>query len=738
MARDLTRIVFFIFALVFFATGFFVPVWILSAGNVEYLEWPAVVTTVLLWSAGGFIMWRSKAWSVSLEARKRAQRAFYSLGHGTEWVYWVDEENMILDVNAQMLQVLGYRIDELVGKSPALVDQGWIVERQTTLWAELASGVVLDQESFYQPARGPLVPVRQQLHFFQDEDDRYLCVFARDVSLEHEVAQQLEHTRGLFELFLEGLSTGVFIRDNNGKFIYSNTMFRRWNPQISTGKTLWDVYAPATAESFFNEDRQVIERGPMNFFNGDTKNPEGQFFEILKFPIFLPSSTPLVAGLTIDVTRRHLSELRLTESTAYLEAIVQQSPIGIILLDAATKKIRTLNKGAQDLLALEKDFYAEELPFELLEISGDTPAFDAHPVHRAFARESTTNDRMVLRRRDGQERFVLVNAGPVFNKKGSFLAAIVTLQDITELRQAEAQLEQMNRRLESMVVDRTRELIDANEALKNSLADLRRTQNQLIESEKLASLGGLVAGVAHEINTPVGVGVTAASFLREKTEEIANLVANNQLKRSELENFVNLSLESTDLLLANLERASNLIKSFKMISADQSTDQRRIFGLKAYLEEVFVTLRPADKRLHVQVRVEGDAGLEISGYPGALAQIVTNLFMNSCVHGFEGQTSGLIQLKFHTEGERLVLVYSDDGRGMDDPVVKHVFEPFFTTRRDLGGTGLGMNIVFNLVRRKLGGNIEAWSRPGEGVRFTINVPLTPPANEAELSSVIAG
>ncbi|NNM66471.1 MAG: PAS domain-containing protein, partial [Spirochaetales bacterium] len=712
--------------------------WILYVVNVGFFEWPSIVTTALLWLAVGFILWRSKAWSASLEARKRAQRAFYSLGHGTEWVYWVDENNLILDVNARMLQVLGYKANELVGKSPTLVDQGWIVERQTALWAELASGMVLDQESFYQPAKGPHVPVRQQLHFFQDENDRYLCVFARDVSRELEVAQQLEHTRGLFELFLEGLSTGVFIRDNDGKFIYSNTMFRRWNPQISAGKTLWEVYNPETAELFFNEDRQVIENGPMNFFNGDSNNTDGQFFEILKFPIFLPSSPPLIAGLTIDVTRRHLSELRLTESTAYLEAIVQQSPIGIILLDAATRRIRTLNKGAQELLELQNDFYAEELPFELLEISGDVPALEAHPVHRAFARESTTNDRMILRRRDGKERYVLVNAGPVFNEKGIFLAAIVTLQDITELRQAEAQLEQMNRRLESMVVDRTRELIDANEALKNSLADLRRTQNQLVESEKLASLGGLVAGVAHEINTPVGVGVTAASFLREKTEEMAGLLTNNQLKRSELDHFISLSLESTALLLANMERASNLIKSFKMISADQSTDQRRIFGLKAYLEEVFVTLRPSDKRLHVQVRVDGDASLEISGYPGALAQIVTNLFMNSCLHGFEGRSSGRIQLQFRTDGQRLVLIYTDDGKGMETSVVKHVFEPFFTTRRDLGGTGLGMNIVFNLVRRKLGGNIEAWSRLGEGVRFTIDVPLTPPVNEAEIPSVIAG
>jgi len=333
---------------------------------------------------------------------------------------------------------------------------------------------------------------------------------------------------------------------------------------------------------------------------------------------------------------------------------------------------------------------------------------------------------MILRLNDGQEKFVLINSGPIYDPRGRFIAAIVAFLDVTELRDTQARLEELNRSLEEIVNSRTKELSQSNEALKVTIDNLRMTQDQLIESEKLASLGGLVAGVAHEINTPVGVGVTAASFLKEKTETLFHLYETQAMRKSDLETYLGHARQSSAILLSNLERASNLIKSFKMISVDQSTDQIRRFKLRMYLEELFVSLHSNDKRIKIEVTVEGDPELEIYSYPGTFSQVVTNLFMNSCHHGFEGRTEGHLWLTFWTDADRLFIRYRDDGRGMDEGTLRRIYEPFFTTRRDLGGSGLGMNIVFNLVNQKLGGTIKASAAPGQGAEFLLDLPLVPP------------
>ena len=163
-----------------------------------------------------------------------------------------------------------------------------------------------------------------------------------------------------------------------------------------------------------------------------------------------------------------------------------------------------------------------------------------------------------------------------------------------------------------------------------------------------------------------------------------------------------------------------------MISVDQSTDLMRPFKLRDYLDELFVSLHPPDKKVKVAVEVEGDPDMEIRSYPGTFSQVVTNLFMNSCYHGFSGRTEGKVGMKFWTDGGRLLIRYRDDGLGMDEATLRRIYEPFFTTRRDLGGTGLGMNIVFNLVTQKLGGTIKTASTPGVGTEFLLDLPLELP------------
>lgn len=263
----------------------------------------------------------------------------------------------------------------------------------------------------------------------------------------------------------------------------------------------------------------------------------------------------------------------------------------------------------------------------------------------------------------------------------------------------------------------------ANRELESTMSDLRNTQEQLVETEKMASLGGLVAGVAHEINTPVGVAFTAASMLSSESTSFGEAFRGGQLKKSSLEKFVRVSEESSRLILGNLERAAHLIQSFKQVAVDQSSEETRSFGIGEYFSEVLLSLRPNLKKKKVEVKLDCDDQLVIRSHPGAWSQILTNLLMNSLTHGYEDTDEGVITIAAHSTGNKLVVVYSDDGCGMDEATRKRVFDPFFTTRRGSGGSGLGMHILFNLVNQTLDGKVTVDSALGEGVRIEMTVPL---------------
>lgn len=260
---------------------------------------------------------------------------------------------------------------------------------------------------------------------------------------------------------------------------------------------------------------------------------------------------------------------------------------------------------------------------------------------------------------------------------------------------------------------------DLSEALEN----LKATQHQLVEAEKMAALGGLVAGVAHEINTPVGIGVTAASLLEQKTATLSGAYQTGQMKRSDLEKYLDLAAQSSHMILSNLNRASELIQSFKQVAVDQSSEERRTFAVKAYLEEVLVSLNPKLKQTRHTIRVNGDDTLTLDSYPGAFAQIATNLIMNSIIHAYEPDEPGQLSFDLKQANNTFILEYADDGRGIPAEHLSKIFDPFFTTKRGQGGSGLGLHIIYNLVTQKLGGAIRSESQVGQGTRFVIEIPL---------------
>ncbi len=287
------------------------------------------------------------------------------------------------------------------------------------------------------------------------------------------------------------------------------------------------------------------------------------------------------------------------------------------------------------------------------------------------------------------------------------------------------QIEEVLVRVETHLAMRTlqKNLQEKNEELVKTLQELQSTQAQLIESEKMAALGNLVAGVAHEINTPVGISVTAASVLTEDATDLLNSYKSGKMKRAELETFLETAIESSNMILANLKRAADLIHSFKQVAVDQSSELQRCFKVKEYLEEIILSLVANLKKAKHSVKIEGDETLTLDSYPGAFSQIVTNLVMNSLMHAYDEENSGQIHLSFKREVEQVIFQYSDDGKGISPENLSKVFDPFFTTSRTQGGTGLGLHIVYNLVTQRLKGTIHCESQVGFGTKFIIQLPL---------------
>ena len=299
----------------------------------------------------------------------------------------------------------------------------------------------------------------------------------------------------------------------------------------------------------------------------------------------------------------------------------------------------------------------------------------------------------------------------------------------------------VQRKLKS-IIERTRHAEDAarrsQQETAQAMDDLRRAQESLLQSERLASLGSLVAGVAHEINTPVGIALTSASVLKEATDAISAAVAGGGVKKTDIVRYLETAGESSRLIMNNAYRAAHLIHSFKQIAVDQVSEARRAFELRDYIGEVVASLQPTLKKTRSEVIIDCPSGIEFDSYPGALAQVLTNLVLNCVEHAFDAETAGTIHIGVRCEAESmgdakagakaeyLIMQVRDNGRGIAPELLDRVFDPFVTTRRGQGGTGLGLNIVFNLITRQFGGTITVTSTPGQGATFLLRLPRVTP------------
>jgi PAS domain S-box-containing protein len=314
------------------------------------------------------------------------------------------------------------------------------------------------------------------------------------------------------------------------------------------------------------------------------------------------------------------------------------------------------------------------------------------------------------------ERFWITYWHPLRSPSGEITGINVAAEEITERKRAEAALKASEQGLRG-----------ARDAAEAALRNLRETQNSLIEAEKLAALGGLVAGVAHQINTPIGTSLTVASSLERKTAMFAAEVAQGSLKRSSLNEFLRISREASSQLVANLSHAAELIQSFKQVATDRSYSDQSIFDLGDLTERIIKSLQPGLETQNLVLNVECHPDLTMNSYPGPYGQVLTNLFLNSVAHAFPDDKGGTVNIEVRASGDDHVeILFSDDGCGMSLGVRRKAFDPFFTTRRAQGGTGLGLHIVHSIVTNCLGGRVNLDSAPGQGTSIQLNLPRVAP------------
>ncbi len=494
------------------------------------------------------------------------------------------------------------------------------------------------------------------------------------------------------------ISSIPIVRTGANKFMFRYPELQRWN----------------IAEDSLPMGSIVLER-PVTFFE-----MYREYIIIVEVIIGVLSLIVLIQ--MIHIARRKIVEKALRKSRRQFFVLLKNMPgMAYRSVFGSNWVMRFVSEGSKELV--------EYSPEELLEAGGVSYSSlivneDRENARMSIDEQLEHSDSFTveyrLRSSSGEVRHVLERGRYVEEvEEEAVLEGFIT--DVTDLKKTQAELAALNQELEKRVQQRTAEL-------EKSLTTLRNAQHQLVEAEKLASLGGLVAGVAHEINTPLSIGLTSSTYLQERLIRLEEEYKAGSFKRSTLEQFMKVADEGLEASVNNLRRAASLVQSFKQVAVDQTSEVMREFELYSYLGEVLTSLRPRWKRSShtVELHAEGEAkGTIVKTYPGVIMQIMSNLVSNSLVHGFEGMQNGVVEIVLRRTNKDISIDYVDNGKGMTPEQVQRVFEPFFTTKMGSGGSGLGMHIVWNLVTRKLGGAIECHSEQGQGARFIITFPIVP-------------
>ena len=528
---------------------------------------------------------------------------------------------------------------------------------------------------------------------------------------------ELERNRESLRQVLDLVPNLVYAKNGEGKFLLVNRAMADslgTTTEELTGRLHRDIHPDRLqVEKMLADDKVVFDTGfPKVTLEEPCKYSDGSmhWLQTTRLP-YLSAETKesAVLVLSVDITNRKLADDALKKSEEKFRAIFNQTYQFTAILDTDGTVTHVNQASLEEFGTTHSEVIGQKFwDTDWWDKSEKSIAWVKDAINRSAQGETVLGE-IKHKHPDGSLIYIDFSIKPALNEEGKIIFLIPEGHNITSLKKTEDELEER-------VEERTREL-------EKSLEQLQEAQKELILSEKLAALGGLVAGVAHEINTPLGIGVTASSFLEEKLKELSTKYENDELKRSELEKFIRIGMESSYNILTNLNRAAELVKSFKQVAADQSSEIPRQFNLKHYVDEVLMSLRPKYKRTRHTIRNECP-DVDMFSFPGAFMQIITNLLVNSLTHAFGDDDEGIITIGGTVKEHELKFTFSDNGAGISPELSCRIFEPFCTSRRGKGGTGLGLHIVFNTVTQALNGTIRFDSSPNKGTTFTITMPFS--------------
>jgi PAS domain S-box-containing protein len=540
---------------------------------------------------------------------------------------------------------------------------------------------------------------------------------AREAAI-HALAEQRLAEESYRKLF-EGSVDGIYVTTPAGALLNANPALARimgYETPEDMGNSVDDISrtiyvlpeARAQYQALMQRDGMVREfeyqvrrsNGAILWLSDSATVVRDQAGEVIRYE-----------GTVRDITDQKRAEDAIAEGRRLLQQVIDTVPAVINVKDKQLRYV-LMNRYMAGIFGVEP---ADAIGHTTTDL-----------MSRYGAQKTDENDRRVLEAGTGlgfyEEEYLdsagnlrqwLVNKLPLLKADGEIENIVTVALDIGERKRGELEM---------------RKAKDAAEA---ALRNLRETQNSLIEAEKLAALGRLVAGVAHEVNNPVGISLTVASSLERKSTNFAAEVARGDLRRSSLNEFLETTRDASSQLVANLNRAAELIQSFKQVAADRNYSDQRSFDLGDLTEQVVMSLRPGLRKHHLTLNVECQPNLTMNSYPGPYGQVLTNLFLNAVAHAFPDGRPGAVDIRVRESGkDNVEIIFSDNGCGMSLDVRRRAFDPFFTTRRDQGGTGLGLHIVYSIVTNRLGGRLDLDSEPGEGTRIQIILPRVAPLEQA--------
>lgn len=692
------------------------------------------------------------------------------------------DNGQILDTNDAGIRITGFTREETIGKSSLELNLWVEPEQRELLSARLRHEKTVSE--FRWKMRTKAGDIRQCVingTVYEVGDNKYVLTVVRDITDQLVLeAQKSEADRALlrlaqgtqdiagesfFELLVADLASALRVerafialriteapdrmrsiaahaggqRIDDFEYDIANTPCHR----VLDGDIC--VFAD-TLQSRFPDDVLLAEHGCESYAGAPLRDSTGSIVGVLCVMHTRPLGNPSLVKSLLQVfserasaeLERKRAEQELRTSEQRFLKIFQSSPIAMFVTQVrGGYKVKDVNAAFERLFLRNREDVIGKSTHEL--------SLYCDMVERTSLiqelRETGATDgtREIWMFRGDGNRLLIQFSGYTFNLEGERFG-ILACTDVTEKRRFEDEIRELNATLEQRVIERTEELQQANEELAYTLETLNKAQEELVRSGKLAALGSLVAGIAHELNTPIGNSLMVASTLADQTRALSEVYhAGAGMKRSELEAFLEDAGKAGDIMVRNLHRAADLVAGFKQVAVDQISSQRRRFRLAETVSEIILTLWPTLRKTDVKLSCNIPADMMMDSYPGPLGQALTNLINNAVLHAFGDRASGTLWISAHADADDWIeITLMDDGVGIPPANLNRIFDPFFTTRLGAGGSGLGLNITHNIVTGVLGGRIQVQSEVGVGTVFVLTLPSSAPQRQIDVSASKSG